>query len=280
MKSAYSVRTLCEALEVSPSGYYAWRHTKLNPSPRAMQNAQLLIAIEKIFHENRRTYGSPRIQHALAKQGRTHGRNRIARLMRQNRLCGRAKRKYRVQTTDSDHELPIAPNHLAQHPAPVGPNQVWVADITYIRTEEGWLFLAAIMDLFSRRVVGWAMKPSLEHSLVLDSWNMALTHRRPPAHLLFHSDRGSQYASAAFRSALCGAKAKASMSRKGNCYDNAQMESFWSTLKLELVFRSIFETRDQAHIAIFDYIEAFYNRKRLHSSLNYSSPVDFESKSN
>ena len=276
MKAQHPVRTLCEALEVSPSGYYDWAYRKAHPSQRTAENTRLLVDIERIFKESRKTYGSPRIQHQLAREGRHHGRNRIARLMRQTRLCGRAKRKYRVQTTDSDHDLPIAPNRLAQCPPQTAPNQVWVADVTYIPTAEGWLYLAAIMDLFSRRIVGWSMHSSMDQGLVLASWNMAHRHRHPPAQLLVHSDRGSQYASAAFRTALAQANAQPSMSRKGNCYDNAAMESFWSTLKLELVFRSTFQTRSQAARTIFDYIETFYNRKRLHSSLRYCSPVDFE----
>lgn len=280
MKMEYPIRTLCETLEVAPSGYYDWAQRKTHPGKRAAENVQLLVEIERIFQENRNTYGSPRMQRKLAQEGRHHGRNRIARLMRQKRLCGRAKRKYRVQTTDSNHDLPIAPNRLAQCPAPTAPNQIWVTDITYIPTEEGWLYLASIMDLFSRRIVGWSMQPAMDENLVLASWNMALGHRQPPAQLLVHSDRGSQYASTAFRRALAQSHAQPSMSRRGNCYDNAAMESFWSTLKLELVYRANFNTRDQASLAIFDYIEAFYNRKRLHSSLDYYSPVDFESKNN
>jgi len=280
MRTEYPIRTLCETLEVAPSGYYNWEHRKAHPGKRAAQNAQLLVDIERIFQENRNTYGSPRIQRKLAQEGRHHGRNRIARLMRQKRLCGRAKRKYRVQTTDSNHDLPIAPNRLAQCPAPSAPNQVWVTDITYIPTAEGWLYLASIMDLFSRRIVGWSMQPSMNENLVLASWKMALEHRQPHAQLLVHSDRGSQYASTAFRSALAQSHAQPSMSRQGNCYDNAAMESFWSTLKLELVYRANFKTRGQASLAIFDYIEAFYNRKRLHSSLDFRSPVDFESQNN
>jgi transposase InsO family protein len=236
------------------------------------------VDIQSVFRDSRKTYGSIRVRRQLLKQGQRFGRNRIARLMRQNRMVGRVKRKYRVQTTDSNHPLPIAPNLLAQRAAPQKPNQIWVADITYIPTAQGWLYLSAIMDLFSRRIVGWAMSQSLNEQLVLASWKMALAHRRPPAELLLHSDRGSQYASQAFRSALSAALARPSMSRKANCYDNSQMESFWSTLKLELVYRTQFQTRASATVEIFDYIERFYNRRRLHSSLDYCSPVDFEAK--
>lgn len=278
MKAYYPVRMLCQTLKVSPSGYYQWERRQTNPSPRTRQNAQLLIDIERVFSESRKTYGSVRVCKQLARQGQRFGRNRIARLMRQQRLAGRLKRKFRVQTTDSNHSLPIAPNLLRGQPAPQRPNEVWVADITYIRTAEGWLYLSALMDLFSRRIVGWAMSPSNNQALVLASWNMARRHRRPPAELLVHSDRGSQYASQGFRAALAAASARPSMSRRANCYDNCQMESFWSTLKLELVFRTRFQTRKDAAIGLFDYIESFYNRKRLHSSLGFCSPVDYESK--
>ena len=280
MKTDYPVRTLCEALEVAPSGYYHWKHRQAHPGKRTAQNAQLLVDIQRIFKESRDTYGSPRIQHQLAQEGHHHGRNRIARLMSQHRLCGRAKRKFRVRTTDSNHALPIAPNRLAQCPPPTGPNQIWVADITYVPTAEGWLYLAGFMDLYSRRIVGWAMQPSMDENLVLNSWNMARTQRQPPVQLLVHSDRGSQYAGVAFRRALTQAGSLPSMSRKGNCYDNAAMESFWSTLKLELIYRTQFKTQTQASLEIFDYIETFYNRKRIHSTLHYHSPVDFESQKN
>jgi transposase InsO family protein len=200
--------------------------------------------------------------------------------MRQQGLCGRAKGRFRVHTTDSNHDQPIAPNRLADLPAPSAPNQIWVADITYIPTEEGWLYLAGVMDLYSRRIVGWAMDPNIDTQLVLAAWGMALTHRQPPPALVFHSDRGCQYASAAFRHALAQGPALPSMSRKACCYDNAAMESFWSTLKQELVYRRCFQTRSEARQALFDFIETFYNRRRLHSSLNYLCPVDFERQTN
>jgi transposase InsO family protein len=182
-------------------------------------------------------------------------------------------------TTESNHDEPIAPNRLAQMPSPTGPNQVWVADITYVRTAQDWLYLAAIMDLFSRRIVGWAVGPRVDTALVMAAWNMAQLHRQPPEGLVFHSDRGVQYASMAYRQALEAAQAIASMSRKGNCYDNAAMEAFWSSLKLELIYRQPakgFPTHDQARATIFDYIEVFYNRQRLHSSLGYQTPAAFE----
>ena len=200
--------------------------------------------------------------------------------MKEKSLCGRQKGRYRVQTTDSNHDQPIAPNRLAQAPKATAPNQLWVADITYIETKEGWLYLAAILDLYSRRIVGWAMSERIDTVLVLKALAMALLHRSPPANLLFHTDRGVQYASGDYRQALGQAGLIASMSRKGNCYDNATMESFWATLKLELVYRRRFENRAQARSQIFDYIEMFYNRQRAHSALNYHSPVDYELQNN
>jgi transposase InsO family protein len=280
MKTEHPIRRLCRTFAVSASGYYDWFNRQTEPGPRARQNAQLLELILGLYQDSRQTYGSPRIQEALARAGRAHGRNRIARLMRQQRLCGRARRRFRVRTTDSHHDLPIAPNRLAQLPTPNTPNQIWVADITYIPTAEGWLYLAGIMDLCSRRIVGWAMDQNIDTQLVLAAWNMALTQRHPAPELILHSDRGCQYASAEFRQALAKTNTLPSMSRKACCYDNAAMESFWSTLKLELVYRSVFHTRAHARHAIFEFIEAFYNRSRLHSSLNYLSPVDFENQNN
>jgi putative transposase len=280
MKTEHPIRSMCEAFEVSTSGYYDWVNRGAQPGPRAQENVLLVAQITQIHLASRQTYGSPRIQQALVKAGRSHSRNRIARLMRQQGLCGRAKGRFRVQTTDSNHDQPIAPNRLAQLPAPSAPNQIWVGDITYIDTEEGWLFLAGIMDCYSRRIVGWAMDQNIDTQLILAAWNMAHTHRQPPPALVFHSDRGSQYSSADYRHALAQTQTLPSMSRKACCYDNAAMESFWSTLKLELVYRRDFKTRAEARLAIFDFIEAFYNRQRLHSSLNYLCPVDFENQNN
>jgi putative transposase len=280
MKLDYTILSLCANLEVSPSGYYDWQNRRTAPGPRAVENQTLAKQIEAIHVRSRQTYGSPRIVDALRKQGRRHGRNRIARLMKQGGLCGRQQGRYRVRTTDSNHDQPIAPNRLAQAPKATAPNQLWVADITYIQTQEGWLYLAAILDLYSRKIVGWAMSERIDTLLVLKALGMALLHRHPPANLLFHSDRGVQYASADYRRALNQAGLVASMSRNGNCYDNATMESFWSTLKLELIYRRNFATRTQARSEIFDYIESFYNRQRAHSALGYHSPVDFELQNN
>ena len=280
MKKDHSIQLLCQVLEVSPSGYYDWQKRQQTPSARARQNQSLSQQIKTIHAKSRQTYGSPRVTDQLRKDGHQHGRNRIARLMKEQGLYGRQKRRYHVQTTDSNHDQPIAPNRLAQAPKPTAPNQIWVADITYIRTSQGWLYLAAILDLYSRKIVGWAMSPFIDTSLVLLALNMALARSRPPAQLLFHSDRGVQYASSDYRKALTSAGLLASMSRKANCYDNATMESFWSTLKLELVYRQSFANHLEARSAIFDYIETFYNRQRTHSALGYLSPVDFELQNN
>ena len=276
MKADYSITALCTALAVPPSTYYDWKERRTTPGVRVLANQRLSAQITTIHNQSRQTYGSPRIVAALRQQGHHHGRNRVARLMRQTNLCGRQKARYRVQTTDSHHDQPIAPNQLAQAPVPTAPDQSWVADITCIPTQEGWLYLAGILDLYSRKVVGWAMSEQIDTTLTLKALAMAILHRHPPAKLLFHSDRGVQYASRDFRAALAQAGLIPSMSRKANCYDNATMESFWSTLKLELVYRTSFASRNQARRAIFDYIECFYNPQRIHSALGYLSPIDFE----
>lgn len=276
MKKDHPILRLCLHLEVSASGYYDWQRRRSCPGQRAMEDQVLAQEIGRIHTRSRETYGAPRVEKELRQKGRCHGRNRVARLMKEQGLCGRQKRRYRVQTTDSNHDQPIAPNRLAEAPKATAPNQLWVADITYIETKEGWLYLAAILDLYSRKIVGWAMSEHIDTALVLKALAMALLHRRPPAKLLFHTDRGVQYASGDYRQALGNAGLIASMSRRGNCYDNATMESFWSTLKLELVYRRLFDTRTQARMQIFDYIETFYNRQRAHSALGYHSPVDFE----
>src|SRR5204863_1672851 len=217
----------------------------------ALEDQALAQEIGRIHTRSRETYGAPRVEKELRQKGRCHGRHRVARLMKEQGLCGRQKRRYRAQTTDSNHDQPIAPHRLAEAPKATAPNQLWVADITYIETKENWLYLAAVMDLYSRKVVGWAMSERIDTVLVLKALGMALLHRRPPANLLFHSDRGVQYASGDYRQALSQAGLIASMSRSGNCYDNAAMESFWSTLKLELVYRQDFQTRAQARTQIF-----------------------------
>ena len=280
MKNDHAILRLCQELEVSASGYYDWQTRCVCPGLRTVEDQALARQVEQIHADSRQTYGAPRIEKELRKKGRCHGRNRVARLMKQQGLCGRQKKRYRVQTTDSNHDEPIAPNRLAEAPKASAPNQIWVSDITYVQTNEGWLYVAAILDLYSRKIVGWAMGEHLDTDLILKALFMALLHRQPPANLLFHSDRGVQYASADYRKALAQGGLVASMSRRGNCYDNAAMESFWSTLKLELVYRRNFPTRAHAQTEIFDYIEAFYNRQRSHSALNYLSPVDFELQNN
>lgn len=280
MNGEHSILDLCEAFDVSRSGYYDWVERQQTPGPRAAEDALLRERIKSLHEQSRGTYGSPRIQKDLRDEGSRHGRNRIGRLMRETGLSGRPARRYRPVTTDSNHEQPIAPNRLAEAPPPTGPNQQWVGDITYIQTAEGWLYLAAVLDLYSRRIVGWAMSERIDTALVLLAYRMATLQRHSPQAVLFHSDRGVQYASAEFRAALAQSGALASMSRKACCYDNAAMESFWSTLKLELVYRREFATRAQARHEIFDYIEAFYNARRRHSALGHLSPADFENRVN
>ncbi len=281
MKAEYGIAPLCQAFEVAPSGYYDWSHRQAHPSPRQQMDRQLKEQISRIHAESRKTYGSPRIQMKLRQAGQRHGRNRIGRLMREQDLYGRQKKRYRAVTTDSRHDQPIAPNRLAEAPVPTRPDQLWVADITYVATAAGcWIYVAAILDLYSRRIVGWAVSQRIDTTLVLTALSMALTHRQPPAGLIFHSDRGVQYASAHYRRALAGAGLIASMSRKANCYDNATMEAFWSTLKLELIYRRQFANVPEVRQALFDYIEVFYNRQRLHSALDYQTPVSFEGANN
>jgi putative transposase len=280
MKNDHAIVLLCALLEVSPSGYYDWQKRRETPGPRAQENQVLRQKIKIIHAGSRRTYGSPRVLAQLRKEGGQHGRNRIARLMKEEGLCARPKGRYRVRTTDSNHPEPIAPNRLAQAAAPTAINQIWVGDITYIATPDGWLYLAAILDLYSRKIVGWSMSPFIDTALILEALHMALIRNRPPAELIFHSDRGVQYASADYRAALAAAGLVASMSRKANCYDNAFIESFWSTLKLELVYRRNFSSRQHARSEIFDFIETFYNRQRAHTALGYLSPVDFELQNN
>jgi putative transposase len=229
-----------------------------------------------IFDESRGTYGVPRVHQALLQRGEPCGHNRVARLMQKAGLRSKTKRRFRVKTTDSKHGNPIAPDRLDQDFRTSAANRVWVSDITYIPTDEGWLYLASTMDLFSRRIVGWSMSSTLHSSIVVDALRMAIDQRRPAAGVIHHSDRGVQYASAEFRTVLDVHGFVASMSRKGNCYDNAAKESFFHTLKTELVNHERYTTRDEARASVFDYIEAFYNRRRIHSTLGYLSPADFE----
>lgn len=281
MKKQFSIARLCQAFDVSQSGYYQWQRRQREPGPRHLEDVQLAAAIGRIHRDSRSTYGAPRIAAVLRQAGRKHGRNRIGRLMRELQICGRQKRRCRMRTTDSEHDLPVAPNRVKEWPKPIAPNQIWLADITYIKTAQGWLYLAAVLDLYSRKIVGWSSGQRIDTALVLRAWDRALAHRQPPAGLVLHSDRGVQYASLEHRSALEAAQAIASMSRKANCYDNAVMEAFWSTLKMELIYRQEeFGTPEQLHRELFDYIEVFYNRQRLHSALDYQTPVQFEATRN
>jgi putative transposase len=276
MKSVHCLTDMADALEISKSGFFA--HQGKAERPRAQQDKQLSNAIEPIFVASRRTYGSPRIMHALRRSGWRCGKNRVARLMRSRGLRARQKRRFRPKTTQSDHKLPVAPNWLAKVPKPDRPGQVWLADITYIQTEEGWLYFSGILDHCSRRCVAWHADDSLESSLVATTWKKACTNQPLQPGLLHHSDRGVQYASTQFQSLLHSCGAAPSMSRKGNPYDNAMMESFFATLKTECFQNQIPKSRREAKLILFDYIETFYNRYRLHSSLGYQSPLEFEYK--
>jgi putative transposase len=276
MSGRYKIAWLCEALLVSRSGYYDWIKRRHHPGAREVENTRLRQRIREEFERSRQTYGSPRLARALGCPGR---RNRIARLMRLERLFARQRSKYRPQTTDSRHGGPIAPNRLRSLTVR-RPNQVWATDATCVLTAQGWLYLVAVLDVFSRRVIGWAMSQLLDASLVIAALRMALSQRRPIKSLIIHSDQGRQFASSAYRHVLTQYGLTASMSRKGNCYDNAFIESFFSTLKYELVYHHRFASFTQARTAIFDYLETFYNRIRLHSSLDYLSPIKFESQLN
>ena len=278
MQEEHSLNDLCDALGVSRSGYHAW--VARTPGPRAQADAVLWPLIEQAYEESRQTYGSPRIRQWLGRHGQKCSRHRVARLMRGHRMKSQTKRRFRVALTDSNHDLPIAPNRLRDTKPPAQRDAVWVADITYVDTAEGWLYVAGVLDRHTRRCVGWAMDDTLATSLPLAALDMALQHRQPKTGLVHHSDRGVQYASATYRQRLAAAGVQPSMSRKGNCYDNAARESFWSSLKRELVHRHQFATRAQARAAVFEWIEIFYNRERLHSALGYKSPVDFETQLN
>jgi len=266
---------MCRVLEVSPSGLYAWRR-RARPSRRDEREAELRGQIHDIHAASRGNYGSPRVHAQLGQQGVQVGKSRVERLMREEGLQGKVKRRFRV-TTDSEHTLPVAPNTLDRKFEAAGPDQAWVCDITYIPLASGgFLYLAVILDLFSRRVVGWALADHMRTELVENALEMALGARVPDPNMLHHSDRGSQYASAAYRERLAALGVQVSMSRRGNCYDNAVAESFNGTLKQELVHEARWKDYAEARAALHDYIEVFYNRRRLHSSLGYLSPADYE----
>jgi putative transposase len=271
----FSLSTLWRVMEVSRSGFYAF--CKRPQSATEQANQVLVCQIQKVFQESKETYGSPRVYEELKELGIAGSEKRIARLMRLADLKAVLPKRF-VVTTDSDHDLPIAENLLDREFGCDTPDRRWTADITYVWTSEGWLYLAVLLDLFSRRIIGWSMGTTLQRSLVLSALEMALTYRTPEAGLLCHSDRGSQYASGDYQTALEKAGATCSMSRKGNCWDNAPTESFFASLKKEMVYRTHFASRSEAKAAIFAWIEVWYNRKRRHSSLGYLSPEAFERK--
>jgi len=276
---AHAIGTMCRVLRVSKAGYYAW--VKRPPSARAAHDEQLAARITTIHQRSRRTYGSPRVHAELHAEGKHHGKKRVARLMRTQGLRAKTARRFRV-TTDSTHAHPVAPNVLdrdfgvrdANGMRPV--NRVWVGDITYLTTREGWLYLAVVLDLASRRVIGWAMRHTLDGALTRDALLMALTGRQPGAGVLHHTDRGSQYAAGEYQALLTAHGMTCSMSRVGDCWDNAVAESFFATLKRELLPNATWATHEEARTAVFEYIEVWYNRQRRHSSLGYLSPVAYE----
>jgi putative transposase len=270
----YPVITACRVLAVSRSGYYAWCGRP--PSARQKRQAELAAQIEQVHQDSRQTYGSPRVHQALIAGGQKVCLNTVARLMKQHQIRAKTRRPFVPRTTDSAHHQPPAQNLLQRDFAAHKPNQKWVADITYIPTDEGWLYLAGILDLYSRKLVGWAMDQHLHSALAGSALRMALARRGPLDGLIHHSDRGVQYACADYQQLLDRHGIQASMSRQGDCYDNACAESFWATLKTEWVHHQHYATREQARQSIFEYIEVFYNRQRLHSSLGYQCPEAFE----
>jgi putative transposase len=272
-KANFPITILCRVLEVSRSGYYAWLRRPL--CPRRVEDEQISVEIQKVHEQSVKRYGSPRIHKALRRKGRRVSRKRVARLMRQKGIYGRKKRKFK-HTTDSNHQYQIAPNVLDRNFQTERPDQVWVGDITYVWTLEGWLYLAVLIDLCTHQVVGWSMSANIDRFLALDAFDMAVARRSPTPGLIHHTDRGSQYACPDYQLALKVNGFQPSMSRKGNCWDNAVAESFFGAIKEELIYNVVFTTRDAARQAIFEYIEVFYNRQRLHSSIGYMSPIEFE----
>lgn len=270
-----SVKTMCRRLEVRRSGYYAWKRRP--PGESEAEAKRLDEAIRRQFETHKGRYGSPRVMEELAAEGWRVSRSRVAKRMRVLGLKARAAKKYKA-TTQSKHSLPVAPNRLEQDFTASAPNQKWVSDITYLWTSEGWLYLAVVLDLYSRAVVGWSMSERITRGLVMQALTMAVWQRRPKAGLIVHSDRGSQYASNDYQCLLEGHGFLCSMSRKGDCYDNAVMESFFHSLKVEQIHGPRYATREEAKADVFEYIESYYNRQRRHSTLNYLSPCDFEAR--
>jgi putative transposase len=272
-KKEFPASRLCRLMDVSQSGYFAWKER--SASCRQRDDLIMLAHVRSAYSLSNETYGSPRMTRELQDQGFAVGRRRIARLMRENGMHARQKRRFK-RTTDSHHAFPVAPNILAQNFVATAPNQKWGVDISYIWTREGWLYLAVVIDLFARRVVGWAVSDRLHRRLAIQALEKAIMMRRPPPGLVHHSDRGSQYCSLDYQAMLKANGITISMSGKGNCYDNAMVETFFKTLKSELIWRTTFQTRHDAEIAIARYIEGFYNPVRRHSSLDYLSPAQFE----
>ena len=277
-REEFAVEAMSQVLEVSASGYYAW--SQRAPSERQQRRAELLNAIRQAHMQSRGIYGSPRVFKELQDRGVKVCENTVAKLMSQAAIRSKTVRKYVPTTTDSKHAYPVAENVLDRNFAAPTPNRKWVADITYIQTQEGWLYVAAVLDLCSRMVIGWSMADHLKTELVADALQMAFRRRNSSLSVLHHSDRGVQYASGDYQKLLKAHGCACSMSRRGNCYDNATMESFWSTLKRELVYHEKYATREEARLSIFEYIEVFYNRVRRHSSLGYVSPEVFEASLN
>lgn len=273
----YPLELMCQVLEVSRAGYYAWKKRQgREPSPRAKRRQELAEKIRQAHQESRQTYGSPRVYQELKVQGEKVCENTVAKVMKDNGIRSVVCQRFRVKTTDSDHPHPVAENLLERHFEQDLPDRAWAADITYVPTGEGWLYLATVIDLCTRKIVGWAMADHLRAELTVEALEMALQRRRPCEGLIHHSDRGVQYACRAYRALLEKHGIQCSMSGKGDCYDNAVMESFFKTLKTELVYQQQYETRQQAKASIFEYVEVFYNRRRRHSSLGYVSPEEFE----
>ena len=268
------VRTMCRLLEVQASGYYAW--TSRSPCAREARKLQLIESIRLVYERSGGTYGSPRVHQALRKRGVSCSRKQVAKLMQQEQIRSTRHRRFRILTTDSNHEYPLAANLLDRQFEQEELNQVWVGDITYVATDEGWLYVASVMDLCSRRIVGWSTADHLRAELAKEALLMAIRERCPNEGLLHHSDRGVQYACAEYQRILERHGIRCSMSRSGNCYDNATMESFFKTFKSELVYQEQYATREEATKSIHPYIEVFYNRQRLHSSLGYRSPAEYE----
>ena len=277
MRKQYPVSISCEVLDVSASGYFVWqrRQSADRPGPAGRHSDEALLAHMRAIHaEVKQEYGWPRMHKELLARGIRVGKERVRHLMQQHGIRAKTKRKF-VVTTDSRHSLPVAPDLVQRRFKPEAPNQLWSGDITYIATDEGWLYLAAVIDLFSRQVVGWSMQPHMQTGLVKDALTMAWFRRRPDAGLIFHSDRGSQYCSHDFQDAMRGWQMRSSMSRKGNCWDNAPTESFWGRLKTASLYGKKFATRREAMDAVLDWM-AFYNHRRLHSTLGYLSPMQYE----